>query len=37
MHNKLLIAFAITLLYATSIFAQNSTGKIVGTVSAADG
>ena len=37
MLNKLLVAFAITLLHVSVIFAQNSTGKIVGTVSAADG
>ena len=37
MVNKLLIAFAITLLHASLLFAQNTTGKIVGTVSAPDG
>lgn len=37
MLNKLLVAFAITLLHVSAIFAQNTTGKIVGTVSAADG
>src|SRR5215510_5754641 len=34
---RLLIAFAITLLHASLLFAQNTTGKIVGTVSAPDG
>ena len=37
MLHRLLIAFAITLLHASLLFAQNTTGKIVGTVSAADG
>src|SRR5688500_20162665 len=37
MLNKLLVALAITLLNASAIFAQNTAGKIVGTVSAADG
>ncbi len=37
MVNKLLAAFAVSLLLASAIFAQNTTGKIVGTVSAADG
>jgi hypothetical protein len=37
MVNKLLAAFAVTLLLASAILAQNTTGKIVGTVSAPDG
>ena len=37
MVHKLLIAFAITLIHVSLLFAQNTTGKIVGTVSAADG
>ena len=37
MLHRLLIAFAITLLNASVLLAQNTTGKIVGTVSAADG
>ncbi len=37
MRNKLFIALAITLLHASLLFAQNTTGKIVGTVSAPDG
>jgi fructose-1-phosphate kinase PfkB-like protein len=37
MLHRLLIAFAITLLNASVLFAQNTAGKIVGTVSAADG
>src|SRR4030095_2055863 len=37
MHHRLLIAFAITLLHASLLIAQNTTGKIVGTVSAPDG
>src|SRR2546423_11487517 len=37
MLHKLLIAFAITLIHVSSLSAQNTTGKIVGTVSAPDG
>ena len=37
MLNKLLVALAITFLPVSSILAQTTTGKIVGTVSAADG
>lgn len=37
MLRRLLIAFALTLLHASLLFAQNTTGKIVGTVSAPDG
>src|SRR6185436_18375836 len=37
MLHRLLIAFAITLLHASLLFAQNTTGKIVGTISAPDG
>ena len=37
MLQKLFITLAITVLHASLIFAQNTTGKIVGTVSAPDG
>ena len=37
MHKRLLIACAITLLHASLLVAQNTTGKLVGTVAAPDG
>jgi hypothetical protein len=37
MYKRLVIVFAITLLHASVLFAQTTTGKIVGTVSAPDG
>ena len=37
MLHRLLLAFAITFINASLLFAQNTAGKIVGTVSAPDG